>query len=141
MRKLILTVAMILMLAGSLWAADAGTVTVTEETSSYVKKVVFAWSQSSGGTAVKTTSGIYSGQIVRLVTVPSATAAPTDDYDVQVLDEDSTDVLMGAGANRDTANTEQVLASSLGYVANDLLTLSITNAGNAKAGTVYLYIR
>jgi hypothetical protein len=46
-----------------------------------------------------------------------------------------------AGANRDTANTEQVLGSSLGCVANDTLSLVVSNAGDTKQGTVYVYIR
>ena len=55
--------------------------------------------------------------------------------------KDEQDVLMGAGANRDTADTEQVLASLLGYVANDKLTLNVSSAGNAKKGTTIVYIR
>jgi hypothetical protein len=125
--------------------ADLGTVEISEETFGTVKKIAFAWTSENGGAddgkAQKTTGNGYSGEVIRLVTVPDGVDAPTDDYDVQILDEDNTDILMGAGANRDTANTEQVLASSLGCVANDKLTLSVANAGNAKKGTVYIYIR
>lgn len=119
----------------------AGTVVVSEETFGTVKKVRFDWTSSSSGAADGTTTEVYSGEVLRLVTIPSGATAPSDNYDVVVLDEDGTDVLMGAGANRDTANTEQVLGTSLGIVANDKLTLGVTNAGNAKAGTVILYIR
>jgi len=125
--------------------ADLGTVVITEETYGTVKKIGFAWTSEDGGgdagKAMKTTTKGYSGEILRLVTAPSGAVAPTDNYDIRILDEDGTDVLMGAGANRDTVNTEQVLASSLGCVANDKLTLSIENAGDAKEGTAYLYIR
>ena len=126
--------------------ADLGTVTVTEETFNSVKKIKFAWTSEDGGAnagkATKTTVNAYSGEIIRLVTIPGgAPNAPTADYDVAVNDEDLTDVLMGAGVNRHTSNTEQVLASSLGCVANDKLSLSIENAGNAKTGTTILYIR
>lgn len=126
--------------------ADLGTVVITEETFSYVKKIAFGWTSVDGGgnagKAVKTTEESYSGQIVRLVTVPTgAPNVPSDNYDVAILDEDGVDVLMGAGVDRDETNTEQVLAASLGYVANDRLTLSVSNAGNAKKGTAYLYIR
>lgn len=126
--------------------SDLGTVTITEETLSVVKKVKFAWTSVNGGgdagKASKTTTNVYTGEIIRLVTIPgSAPNAPTDDYDITITDEDGTDVLMGAGANRDTANTEQVLASSLGCVANDKLTLNIAAAGNAKTGTTIIYIR
>ena len=125
--------------------ADLGTVVITEETFNKIKKVSFAWTSVNGGgdagKATKTTENVYTGEIIRLVTVPSGAAAPTAAYDVVVNDEDSTDVLMSAGIDRHETNTEQVLASSLGCVANDKLTLNVTNAGNAKAGTVHLYIK
>lgn len=115
--------------------------TITEETMSHVKKIKFVWVSAADGTASGTTTGVYSGEIIRLVTIPSSTAAPDDNYDVVVNDDDETDVLMGAGADRDTANTEQVLGSSLGCVANDKLSLSIATAGDSKGGTVILYVK
>lgn len=123
----------------------AGTVIVTEETVGTIKKVRFDWISENGGAdagkATKDTTKSYTGEIIRLVTIPSVADAPTNGYAVAVNDEDNTDVLMGAGANRSDVNTEQVLASSLGCVANDKLSLAVSNAGNAKAGTVILYIR
>lgn len=120
----------------------AMSVTITEETIGTVKKVKFAWVSAAAGTASGTTTNAYSGEIIRLVTIPGTdTSAPTDNYDVVINDEDSTDVLMGAGANRDTASAEQVLASSLGCVANDKLSLSVSNAGDTKAGIAIIYIR
>ena len=120
-------------------------VTITEETYgnslNAIKKIAFAWTSDGSGDATVTTTEVYTGEILRLITVPDGTSAPTDDYDVVINDEDGTDVLIGAGANRDTANTEQVIASSLGCVANDKLTLVVSNAGDTKKGTVYLYVR
>lgn len=116
--------------------------TVTEENMSHIKKIKFVWVSASDGTASGTTGGVYSGEILRLITIPGAdTLAPSDNYDVAINDEDATDILMGAGADRDTANTEQVLASYLGCVANDTLSLSITNAGDSKSGTTIIYIK
>ncbi len=124
----------------------AGTVTYTEEIHGIfgrIKKITMAWTCTAGGAVSGTlTDSVFNGEIVRLVTVPgTAGNAPTDNYDVTIVDEDGTDVLMGAGVDRDTANTEQVLATSLGVVANDKLELRVANAGSAKSGTVYLYIR
>lgn len=125
--------------------AVKGTCTITEETFNTIKKITFAWTSSADGGGLvseHTTTGAYSGEVLRLVTVPAPGAdAPDDNYNVAINDEDGTDVLMGGGALRDTANTEQVLASSLGCVANDKLTLGITAAGATNKGTVYLYIR
>lgn len=125
--------------------ADLGTVTVTEETISVIKKIKFEWtSEGAGGDAgkaTKTTTKAYTGEIIRLVTIPDKTAVPTASYDVAVNDEDGTDVLMGAGADRSSTDTEQVLAANLGCVANDKLSLSISDAGESKKGTVILYVR
>ncbi len=117
-------------------------VTITEETFQSIKKIKFAWTSAADGTASGTTTKTYTGEVIRLVTVPAGGAdAPTDNYDITITDGDSTDVLVGAGANRATATTQQVLASSLGCVGYDTLTINITNAGNVKKGTAYLYIR
>lgn len=118
----------------------AGTIVFTETIIGSVKKVKAAWTSGSGGeSAVGTTTYAYSGKCELLTTVP--TDSPTDNYDVTVADSDSVDVLGGGGQNRDTANTEQVLSSSLGAVAMSALTFTIANAGNSKNGVVYLMIR
>lgn len=125
----------------------AASVTITEENWGTVRKIKFAWVSAADGTVTSAATGnlttnAYSGEVLRLVTVPGAAAlAPDDNYNVAVKDEDNTDVLMGGGATRDTANTEQVLASSLGCVANDKLYLTISGAGADNAGTAYVYIR
>ena len=118
----------------------AGTVVTTEQTLGSVKLVKFAWTSSAGGAADATTSKVFDGDVALLATDPGATA-PADNYDVVVNDANGIDVLAGGGADRDTANTEFVQGTSLGMVANSKLTLAVTNAGNAKEGTVYVYIR
>jgi len=125
----------------------AATVTLVEETIGTVKKISWAWvAHTDGKVALATTNAkttkAYNGEILRLVTIPDGTTAPSDNYTVQVNDEDGTDVLIGAAtANRDAANTEQVIASSLGCVANDKLNLYVEGAGSGGKGTVHLYIR
>jgi len=118
--------------------------TLLEERFGSVKKITATWataSSSSGGVQATTTYG-YNGAVERLVTIPGASAAaPSASYDVTVSDQDSTDILMGGGANRKAASTEQVGAASLGIVANDKLTFKVANAGSSHAGTIYLYIR
>jgi hypothetical protein len=121
----------------------AGTVTAVETTFSSVKKIVWSWTSGTGaegGTASGTTTAPFDGEILALITDPGATA-PTDNYDVTVTDADGHDVLLGAGADRDTVNTEYVAKASLGAVAASKLTLNITNAGDAKVGVVVLYVR
>lgn len=122
----------------------AGSVTITEETHGTIKKIKFDWTSGTGddeGKASGQTTNPFSGKILGLATNPDGVAAPTADYDITVTDEDDMDVLMGGGANRHTSTTEYVLSTSLGAVANDKLTINVTNAGAAKKGVAYLYIR
>ncbi len=140
MKKLFLATAILLVALGVAWAANIGTVAVTEETASYVKKIAFTWTTTSGGAASTTTSESYSGQVVRLVTVPG-TPAPTALYHVAITDEDGADILLTLGSGRSATAIEQVLAPNLGYVANDRLTLTVSSGGDSKKGSVYLYIR
>jgi len=131
----------------------AQVVTITEVSQAYselqpIKKIKWAWTTDSAngaivdatatGQANKTTYK-YSGEIVRLITKP--TDGPTDNYDVTILDDDGYDVLMGGGLDRDTTNTEQVNASSLGVCLASQLRLNIATAGNTKSGVVILYIK
>lgn len=124
-------------------AGSSVTFTERANKSASVKKIKAVWvSDDSAGTASGTTTNVYDGKVELLTTVPAAAgAAPTDNYDVTLLDDDSVDVLGGGGADRDTANAEQKLSANLGIVAGSKLTLSIANAGNSKGGTVYVYIR
>jgi len=122
----------------------SGTATVTEETVGSVKKIHWSWSiasSSSGAVTGVATSKVYNGVLERFVTIPNASTAPSASYDITISDQDSTDILMGAGANRATAATEQVVAASLGVVANDTLTLKVANAGSSCAGVAIVYLR
>lgn len=122
----------------------SGTATVTEERHGSLKKIKWSWSvasSSSGAVTGVQTSYTYNGALERLVTIPDASTAPSASYDITIKDQDSTDVLAGAGADRATAATEQVLAASLGVVAYDKLTLAVANAGSSCAGIAIIYLR
>jgi len=120
----------------------AMSVTATEITHTSAKKITLVWVSAADGSASGATTSAYDGGIMGLITIPAAAgAAPTDNYDITVSDADGHDVLLGAGANRDTANTEYVLGTSLAAVAGSKLTLAVANAGDTKGGTVIVWIR
>ena len=119
----------------------AGTATYTEKQIGTTKLLKCAWTCDSSGVVSGTASTeVYDGEIIELATVPSATDAPTDSYDLTILDDNGLDVLAGTGADRSATNTEYVVAS-LGAVASSKLTVTIANAGASKKGTVYLWVR
>ena len=104
--------------------------------------IVWSYLSAEGGTADCTDYAVH-GNIRRVVTNPGA-AAPTDNWDATLKDADGIDVMATALANRDTADSEQILDSTngnLNIAVDGPLTLQILNAGNAKTGTVTLYVK
>jgi len=120
----------------------AGSVTFTERVYGSVKLCKMAWtSDASGNVSGNSSAEVYDGRVIYAATVPDASAAPTDQYDVVVNDDNGLDVCDGALANRSASNTEYVNEADLGAVAKSKLTPVVSNAGNAKQGTIYLWIR
>lgn len=144
MKRLGLLLVVLAVLLPVLALAAAGTATIGETRRiGSVRKVLWTWTSGTGaegGTVTSTTTAAFDGKVICLITDPGSTA-PTDNYDITITDVDGIDVLLGAGANRDTANNEYVADASLGAVASSKLTLNITNAGDAKEGVVVLYLR
>lgn len=114
---------------------------LTEQNHRSVRKLVYAWTSDGSGDATATSTEAYSGKIIGFATVPDGVAAPTDNYDVTVTDPDSFDVLAGAGADRDTANTESQFDPTALGVADGVLVFTIANAGDTKEGVVHLWVR
>jgi hypothetical protein len=115
----------------------AGTVVLTEEASG--RKVTFAFTATAGGAADKTTNKGYTGKVEQVTIIPGA-VVPTALWDVAITDGDSVDILFGNGANLSATDTTIVTEGATGTVANDFLTLAVTNAGNGATGTVVVYL-
>lgn len=128
--------------------AVAGTITVSRSADhgrAAVFKVSIAWVSSAGGAVTENYVPSIVGVLTRATFVPAGGAlAPDDNYDVTLLDEDGVDLLVGLGANRDTANTEHV-APMLGAGTNVPVVVVgriqpvVANAGASNAGTIHLY--
>ncbi len=118
-------------------------VTTTEEAHGRgFRKVTFAWTGHTDGVVTKVeTAGTYTGKVEVFITDPDDTDAPTDNYDVTVTDDEGYDILGGAGTDRDTANTETVLSSSLGAVFESKIGPVVVASGVSKKGKIVLLIR
>lgn len=116
----------------------AGSATVTKHGGS-VKVARIAWTSSSGGAC---DAGVVhiDGQIVRVTTDPDGTAAPTDNYDVTLVDANGFDLAGGQLADRDTANTETV-ALTVPHIHYGPVTVTVAAAGDTKSGVVLIYYR
>jgi hypothetical protein len=128
----------------------AGTVTKGESIWDSVKKIAFAWTSGTGGSAGMAdavTDNAYCGQVKRAVFIPgTAGDQPTNLYDVRILDSDLVDILGGLGIDLSNAATVEAFEGSASKNLNHMfahskLTLEVRNAGDTKKGTVILYIR
>ena len=155
MKKLYCAIMIILVFAVCAWG-EGSSVTQTyspvysAEGNTNMATLTLAWTSDSVTGAVSATTStavtdlIAGKYIVLVVTDPGATA-PTDDYDITITDANGVDVMGGALANRDTANTEQTMPAILTglYFPRPIataLTLNVTAAGNSKVGTVIIYL-
>ena len=119
----------------------AGTVTITEQTITSVKKVTFDWTCTTGGAASGTTTKKYDGEVLRVVLKGSS---GTTGYALVINDSDSIDILEGAGSTC-TSGTIQLgtgeAKSPVSCVAESALELSVTGSGSASTGKTIVYIR
>ncbi len=111
-----------------------------------------AWTCTAGGAVSSATSIPVVGKIERVVFVPGTSGnQPTNLYDVTLTDTGGADVLAGQGADLSNTSTTTVCPCVLmtdgthtganPFVVAEALTLTVANAGNAKSGTIYLYVR
>jgi len=122
----------------------AGSITYTEQTHTGVRLLKADWlSDASGDVTGNASTSRYDGQILYAAFVPDGGGTqPSDNYDVTVLDDNSLDVINGLGANKSNAATVYAdQFDGLGAVSDSTLTVTVDNAGSAKGGIVYLWIR
>ncbi len=115
--------------------AAAVVAVVQGDKSARIVKSTMTWTSSDTGAATGT--AYIDGAIVRVVTNPGGTA-PTDDYDLTIIDSDGVDLLAGEGANRDTSTSEQIFPTNTPF-HNGIVTVTIANAGDTKDGVVSIY--
>lgn len=120
-----------------------------------ILELTIDWTSSTGGASTtstddisfltQTVTDVIKGRyLMKAQTVPSATVAPTADYDIVVNDANGEDYFEGALADRSATATESVFPScnSVNAVVPipSALSIAVTNAGNAKAGKAIFYI-
>lgn len=126
--------------------AAVGTNTIVYDEVGTIQVIEMDWLSDASGD-VSGTYTVKANGIIEKVLFISDTGgtAPTDLYDVTLLDENSDDVLEGGGANIAIASTPEAKVPVIGtyfkVAVNGKLQLVVANAGNAKGGEVHVYIR
>lgn len=146
-RIFILTIVLFLLIPA--YAFSAGTVTQAwTQCTKNVECLAYTWTADASAATVPATASNKSidGYVIQVVTNPGSTA-PTDDYDITLTNSDGADVMGGALANRDTANSEIAIPKVDGTNYADAwvsgtLTLNISNNSvNSATGVVRVYIK
>lgn len=106
------------------------------------EKIKIEWTSHTDGSGSVQIPNM-SGYLIKVITDPGATA-PTDNYDITLVDADGYDAAESLLINRDTANTEVVYPVVSGAATPVLLlgthTFTIANAGSTKDGVCILYL-
>lgn len=131
-------------------ADSAATIKWDEESAKVLKAVVTWLSDDADGHVTynfdeKDKARIKGKYLFHMITNPGATA-PTDNYNITLLDDDGVDMAGGELLLRDTENSEQAIPKIASGVygeriANGGLAVTITSAGNAKVGVLKLWWR
>jgi len=156
MKKIALGLILIMLaFAGHAWGASDYSCTPSILASGPYKVYQMAWISANPEdfTATATTQNI-DGIVMLVEFIPSATVAPTDNYDITLRNDQGIDILGdsgaagseaydGAGANKDTAvpsQSQPLLNGNYGAVpVMGKLTLDVFNCGAAKGGTVRIH--
>lgn len=122
-----------------------------------IRRILIDFTTDDGTGSVAVTTQKISGELIKIVTDPGATA-PTDNWDVVLTDDEGVDlsvhmddVAIAALIARDTSNSEETylpLEDTAGTgrvgvwpVVCSPLTVTVNNAGNSKTGQIILYYR
>jgi hypothetical protein len=96
----------------------------------------------SDGSGNATQAVTLTGWIVKVVTNPDASAAPTADWDLTIVDEDALDILVAAGADRHTSNSELcALPNNNPIWVDGIVTVTGANMGDTKTAVVRIYVK
>lgn len=143
-RLVVLVLASVLMLSAPIGAVGSATVTSTtvrDLGTRYVRYTI-QWTSSAGGAVSGNPFSVNAGRLVSIRFSPGATT-PSDQYDVTLAETGGVaDLTIGTGANQ--SNTTSAIFTWDPPIYQDgsrTLDVVISNAGNAKTGTVVILVQ
>lgn len=145
-RRFAAALGLALVLALSAPVHAVGTVVVTTTYVGFnVTQYQLAWTSNASG-AVSANPLAIRGHLLGVKFVPGAGGTqPTDLYDATLVDVESLDILNAQAANLSNVTGRYFLFDPRFFVpggpGGQTLDLVIANAGNAKTGTVYIWVQ
>jgi ABC-type glycerol-3-phosphate transport system substrate-binding protein len=145
MKRLMILTALALACATSLSATGTVTVTRTTDTGVAEQRVTVAWTSHSDGT-VTGNAFAAPGRLYQVEIVPGTSGTqPTDLYDLTITTAAGLDILTTGGVSQGanlSNTTPLMLVFDPPLIIDSSLTLDVrvSNAGNAKAGSVIFWM-
>lgn len=128
--------------------AAAGTLTVSADPvgvdgRELGTRITMDWTSDASGNVSGNTFSVRTGDLVAIAFRPSTgSTVPTDLYDITLVDSTGVDWLSGAGANLSATTASRfAFYPKLFHDAVQRFDLVVANAGNAKRGTVMLWVQ
>lgn len=112
------------------------------------ERIIISWTSDAAG-AVSGIKVLIRGLVMRMITVPDGTDAPTDNYDITLPHPNASgvDLAQSLLANRDTTNAEVIEFSATAALTNGspiymngAIEPTVANAGAAKKGQIILEV-
>ena len=123
---------------------------VSQVNRSALTQYIVTWTSDAAGAATESISMEQGGELIG-VTFDPGTPQPSDLYDVTFTDQWGVDALAGQGANLSNTTSTMVqptipakdgtTTSTAPRPVAGTMTLTVSNAGASKAGTVVLWVR
>ncbi len=105
--------------------------------------ILLSWTSDAAGDASVATVAIV-GKVHRVTCIPDGVDTPTNLYDVVLNDSDGQDVMAGGLVNQVNTGPDGAILANPCPVGigpgGDILTAVVSNAGNAKKGTIRIYV-
>ena len=107
-----------------------------------ITRIHIAWTAHTDGSLTALATGVRLNGLIRAMTTDPGSTAPTDNYDISLVDQYGADRLAGGGVDRDTANSEtKVFDPPIPVFEGDTLALTIANnSQNGATGVIVFYI-
>jgi hypothetical protein len=124
----------------------AGSITTTTSRLGAYTKYSLAWLSDASGNVSANSVSVKTGELIQVTFIPGTGGTqPSDAYDMTIADVNGVDVLGGGGANLSQTTITTVACPISTYFRRHFeegtLTPSISNAGNAKTGTIVILVR
>lgn len=143
MKKLFALIIFSVFLLASVMVFAAGTVTQTwKQYGRDVTVVTFTCTADSVDNSypATATNREINGFVFLVITNPDDTTAPTDDYDITLVDADGVDIMGGELVDRDNTNSEQAVPLIDAVYGSRWVTgiFTVTPTGNSVASAVFV---